>query len=130
MDINESSNGRDVDDWVKHFKAVIEGDVLPDERRGVFLLKNNSLKTEKKPKEKELSVTIVSPVARDIDSSKSELDEQKRNKHPSDIDPISHFPETLLAEKDSKHKRKRAYKKRSESTVKSKKSKNFLWNKY
>jgi hypothetical protein len=136
MDSGLSGIRNNIDQWIQHFKSVIEGQLLPEEQRGIFLLKNNSSKNENKgSQQKEISVTLVSPVARDIDSAKSELTDQKQHKHSTDTDPISHFPETFSSERNhisssASKKRKRPYKKRSESASKSKKNKVSTWNKY
>jgi hypothetical protein len=128
MDIDQSPI-TDVNEWVKHFTSVINGDIIPDERTGVFLVRRTSAKKENN-KDKDLAVTIVSPIARDIDSAKSELEEQNERDHPTDNDPISHFPERNKADLNP---RKRPYNRKAgrvEKKVKAKKSRTSLWNKY
>jgi len=119
-------NITDVDDWVEHFKGVIKGDIVPDERTGVFLVKKKISRRES-DKDKNLSLTIVSPIAGNIDSAKSELEEQKEKPQPTDNDPISHFPPEIKA--DLSHRR--TYKKQTEPrSKKPKKRKLSAWDKY
>ena len=131
MSIYGTEIGADVDAWIKHFKLVIDGDVIPDEQRDIFLLDIKPTKIDKREKDKELAVTIVSPVARDIDTAKSELKEQNNRNYPTDNDPITHFPENISLNEDIPDKNKRKQKSRkSDSNIKAKRNKISIWKKY
>jgi hypothetical protein len=130
MNVLELDNEPDVDQWVRHFTAVINGEITPDERRGIFIFDRKSSKGKKVDTEQELPIKIISPAARDVDTAKSELADEKQNKHPTDDDPISHFPEKVTTEKASTKHRKRTYNnsKKNESATKAKKLK--YWERY
>jgi hypothetical protein len=117
---------------------MIDGDVIPDEHYGIFLINHTPVNSQKinsqppnieKRKDTEVSLNIVSPIAKEIDSAKSELKEENKNQSERVIDPITHFPQPLSAEGNSSSKPKRVYRKRSKPTL-SKKRKISAWHQY
>jgi hypothetical protein len=133
-----SSITNDVTFWTKHFKDMIDGDIIPDEHYGIFLINQTPIKSEKintqahnieKGKDSELSLNIVSPVASQIDTAKSDLKEENKNQSGAVIDPITHFPQVISETGSSSLKRKRVSRKNSKPGV-SKKRKSSAWLQY
>jgi hypothetical protein len=135
--------GYDVDAWLDHFASMIDGDIIPDEHNDLFLMNRNPTVAENQQKnlknkeDTKQTVTLVSSVARDLDTAKSDIKEDSKGLQPTDSDPITHFPAqqletaTTTVTTPSKASTKRASKKKNSKTVtKSKKKKVSLWQKY
>jgi len=116
-----------VDQWMKHFISVIKGDIGPDNRRDIFLFEKTPTKKPADIEQKQ-PITIISPIAKEVDTAKSELAEQKQLNLPNDNDPISHFPEQVAAERVTLTQGNRKRRNNKETTTS--KAKKSYWKKY
>ncbi len=139
-----STVGNSVDSWMQHFQVMIDVKVVPDDISEVFLLDQKPMEAQdiySKPKQDTSQntksipmVKIVSPVAQELDSAKTDLADQDSINQPKDSDPITHFPEHIAVNHSTEVRK--AYKnikrkqQRRTNTTKGKKRKLSAWQKY
>lgn len=111
-----------VDEWYKHFKKLADTTVETN-INGIFVLEKRRARNSDKSSDKP-SIEVVTPAANTEKIAESDLKNQ--NTQPTDIQPVSHFPEELK-ETVKTVSRKRSPVKKPTKGLKRKKT---AWEKY